>query len=93
MSAQEFPRAVVRQRRGAVCTITSGDMPAFPAWFGEAIIEIQIRLYKEWIAAKVALGWTDPNMSPERCIERYEADLRKYGPDVQVGSDPYATGA
>ncbi len=47
MSRSVDPGTVFHRRRGAVCEISSGDLPEFPAWFEEEIARIIQRLREE----------------------------------------------
>jgi hypothetical protein len=47
------PEIQIQDRRGEVCTITSGELPAFPEWFVKELAGMVDRLQKE--SAKVEI--------------------------------------
>ena len=80
MSLREFPAANIVERRGAICTITCGDMPEFPEWFKTEIADIQARLYEEWARIRLPAEEAAKNTAAMR------GELSRSGVSVASGS-------
>jgi hypothetical protein len=47
-----MPEIKIEERKGEVCTVTSGELPTFPPWFIDGIQEMLMRLQSE--SAKIS---------------------------------------
>lgn len=68
--SHDYPREpiIVENRRGATCTLCSGDLPEFPPWFMEEVKALNRRLDEEITAQKAGpvLSRTDAYLAAWR---------------------------